>query len=160
MTERDRDEDAAWRSIIEHYGDRPELPEDEPPAGPVESPSGENRFPSLSRRWPGATAEPPPPVEPAGTDPYNSPATWDDEGHFVPPDPPLPPQPEGWRKWAWIGLFGSPTVLLIAAVVGIDLWDWVLFGLAASFVAGFVYLVATMNRKGPDDWSGDNGAVV
>ena len=147
MNERDRDEDAAWRSIIQHYGERPQLPDEPLDDPPVEGPTAE---PVEPVRWPADDVD--------GA--LNTPATWDDEGHFIPPDPPPPPRPEGRRKWAWIGLFGSPTVMLVAVVLQLSLPGWVFTGLAGAFAGGFVYLVATMQRKGPDDWSHDDGAVV
>ena len=90
----------------------------------------------------------------------NSEASWDEEGHFVPPTPPPLPTLEPRRKLAWIGMFGAPTVMLLAVVFGWQLPGWVGTLLVGSFVGGFVYLVATMPRRRPGDWSGDDGAVV
>ena len=141
------DEDAAWRAIIEHYGERAELEEDDaPPVAPPAAPLDPPRFPSFERRW---TPEP-----------LNSEATWDDEGHFVPPEPPPLPQLEPRRKLAWIGLFGAPLMMLVAVVLGWSYPSWLSFLLVAGFVGGFGYLVATMPRSRGDDGSGDNGAIV
>ena len=136
------DEDAAWRAIVENYGPEPQLPPAEPDSAVVE---------------PGS-----PVVEPleTGTDPLNTAASWSDEGHFVPPDPPPVPRPEPRRRLAWIGLFGAPLLMLLAVVLGLSLPDWVSLVLVGGFVGGFVYLVATMQRRGPWDGSGDDGAVV
>ena len=141
------DEDAAWRSIIEHYGDRADisdLPPEEPspPVEPVETP----RFTVFERRW-----------EP---EPLNTEATWDNEGHFVPPVPPPIPKLEPRRKLAWIGLFGAPLLMLVAVVFGWSYPSWVGFLLIAGFLGGFGYLVATMPQTRGEDGSGDNGAVV
>ena len=84
----------------------------------------------------------------------------DDEGHFVPPPPPPLPVLEPRRKLAWFGLFGAPTLMLLAVIFGWTLPGWVGSLLVGSFVGGFVYLVATMQRRRPGDWSGDDGAVV
>ena len=134
------DEDAAWRAIIENYGDRPSL---------VEPPS---------------VVEPPPVVEPVETtrwrDPFHTEARWNDEGHFVPPEPPPLPPMEPRRKLAWIGLFGSPLLMLLAVVLGWSYPTWIMGTLVTGFVGGFGYLVATMPRNRPEDWSGDDGAVV
>ena len=143
MNERDRDVEAAWRSIVEHYGERPELPEE-----PVETPPAADPF--ATGRFSADDFD----------DRLNTPATWEDEGHFIPPDPPPPPRPQGRRKWAWIGLFGSPTLMLVAVVLGLRLPGWMLIGLSLGFAGGFVYLVATMPKRNPDEWSGDDGAVV
>ena len=139
------DEDAAWRSIIEHYGDRPVL-DDPPPVAPPAEPEAQPRFAVFERRW---TPEP-----------LNSEATWDDEGHFVPPEPPPLPRLEPRRKLAWIGLFGAPLMMLVAVVFGWHYPGWLSFLLVSGFVGGFGYLVATMPRNRDDDGSGDNGAIV
>ncbi len=137
------DEDAAWRMIVENYGERPEMgtPVEERP-GPAE------------------------PVEPRGAfdrsylDSLNTEASWDDEGHFVPPDPPPLPKLDPRRKLGWGGLFGSPLALLLAVVFGWVYPTWVVALLVSAFVGGFVYLVATMPRSRHGDWPGDDGAVV
>jgi hypothetical protein len=141
------DEDAAWRSIIEHYGDRPTLDDDFP-----DEPDPEPE--------PATTRPAPAVLEPGWQDGLNTAATWDDEGHFVPPTPPPLPRLEPRRKAAWIGLFGAPTLMLLAVVLGLGLPEWLMFLLAGGFVGGFVYLVATMPRSRPGDDSGDDGAVV
>lgn len=150
------DEDAAWRSIIEHYGERPALddlpplgerPSDEPPIAPPAHPPVEpvDPFPSLNRRW---------------QEPMDSGATWEDEGHFVPPEPPALPRVEPRRKLAWMGLFGGPALMLLAVVLGLDFPRWLTGALAIGFIGGFVYLVATMPRHRDGDDPGDDGAVV
>jgi hypothetical protein len=154
------DEDAAWRDIVEHYGDRAEI-EPDPGAGSPESASP-------------AAADPDPVVEPgedrderlrglfrpSWNDPLDTEATWEDEGHFVPPSPPPTPVLDPRRRAAWVGLFGSPLVMLVAVVLGWRLPDWLMLGLAAGFVGGFVYLIATMPNRRPGDGSGGDGAVV
>jgi hypothetical protein len=135
------DEEAAWRMIVENYGERPEM---------------------------GAPVEPDPPRHPLPANPFDrtfadsldTEATWQDEGHFVPPEPPPLPRPEPRRRLAWAGLFGTPVVLLLAAVLHLALPTWAVTLLVVGFVGGFVYLVATMPRTRHDDWPGDDGAVV
>ena len=68
------------------------------------------------------------------------------------------PHPPPVRLAAWLGVFGAPTVLLVALVLAIPLPSLVAYGLVASFVGGFAYLVVHMQR-GPRD-PGDDGAVV
>ena len=121
-------EDDVWRSIVENYGERPEV---EPLP---EAPSPEPR-----------------PVAPDDDLP-------EPDDRFVPPDPPAFPPPPPVRFAAWTGLFGAPTVLLVALVLGIALPAWIAYALVASFVGGFGYLVVHMQR-GPRD-PGDDGAVV
>jgi hypothetical protein len=143
------DEDALWAEIIANYGDRPEMGSAEEPAEPREPRRTKNVF---DRSFIEATTQP--------AQELNSPASWDDEGHFVPPPPPPLPAVEPRRKAAWIGLFGAPALMLLGIVLGWTFPSWVSALLVAGFVGGFVYLVATMPRHRPDDWSGDDGAVV
>ncbi len=95
--------------------------------------------------------------QPSWNDPLDSDASWEDEGHFVPPPPPPLPQVEPRRRLAWAGLVGTPLVALLLIGAGIRVTGFLAFLLVAAFIGGFGYLVATM-RSGPDDWSGDDGA--
>lgn len=142
------DEDAVWREIVANYGDRAQP--DPGGADPVDDTQPETPRATRGERLRGL-------FRPAWSDPLDSEASWDDEGHFVPPDPPPPPRPEPRRRAAWIGLFGAPSLMLLAVVLGWALPSWLTAGLAACFVGGFVYLVATMPQR-PGD--GDDGAVV
>jgi hypothetical protein len=139
------DEDAAWRDIVSNYGDRPTVePAPEPPLEPPPAKGRDDRLRGL--------------FQPSWKDPLDSEATWDDDGHFVPPDPPPVHVNDPRRRAAWFGMFGSPFVMLVAVVLGWQLPGWLMLGLAGAFAGGFVYLVATMpdRRGGP----GDDGAVV
>jgi hypothetical protein len=132
VTEREpeaHDEDEQWRSIVDNYGDRPELPGTD------------------------LTSEPSPP---AVAGPVADLAPELDDDRFVPPDPPPVPIPERPRLAAWLGVLIAPLLLLVSAAARIHLPGLVGFGLVAWFVAGFGYLVATMPR-GPRD-PGDDGA--
>jgi len=129
------DEDELWRSIVDNYGDRPELAEEEPPPTPVVPAS---LFTPL--------------VIPAE-------APVDDvEDRYVPPTPPPLPRPDNRRLVAWTGLFGVPALLLVCLVFGINLAPLVSFAMVAWFVGGFTYLVVLMPR-GPRD-PDDDGARV
>jgi hypothetical protein len=124
-------EDEAWRAIVDNYGERVEIE-------PAEA----------------ALTEPAP-------DPFAVPAeltpTYDDERFVPPPPPPLPRVPRD-RQLAWAGLFGAPTVLLTALVLGIGLPTLVGYALVASFIGGFAYLVAQMPRGPHDPY--DDGARI
>jgi hypothetical protein len=158
------DEDAVWAEIVAHYGDRPEMgspgPDDRAVGADPDLPDTEEPAQRSSRKprnifdraYLESTTEP--------TTELSSEATWDDEGHFVPPVPPPLPTLEPRRKLAWIGMFGAPALMLLAVVFGWHFPNWLGTLLVGSFVGGFVYLVATMPRRKPGDWSGDDGAVV
>jgi hypothetical protein len=125
-----QDEDDAWRSIVENYGERAEID----PSPSVDEPEPEASYDDLD--------------------------DWDepDDDRFVPPTPPPLPHPTPVRLAAWIGVFGAPAVLLVAMVLALPLPGWVGKGLVCYFVAGFLYLVYHMDRGPRDPW--DNGARV
>ena len=127
-------DEAAWRSIIDNYGDRPELAE-EPEVEVPPSPRGV---------YPEDEAKELEPVEA--------------EEHFVPPPPPPLPMPEPPRLLAWLGLFGVPTFVLVCLLTRLDLPTWLGLILLVWFVGGFVYLVASMRPGAGDDF--DDGAVL
>jgi hypothetical protein len=150
------DEDAAWRLIIENYGDRPDLgdglvdPDPDPGTatpGPGPAPAERDLF---DRSYLDALE-----AQPAD-DPVEQPRTH--EEHFVPPEPPPLPRGTPARRLAWCGLFGAPLMMLAAVVFGLSYPMWVSIGLVGAFVGGFVFLVATMPRDGGDHWG--DGAVV
>jgi hypothetical protein len=133
--QRDSDEDA-WRAIVENYGERAEL-DDEPPADPPAEQRLERLFTPLPQPEPDEVAE--------------------DPDDFVPPTPPPLPKPPPDRLLAWVGLFGSPSVLLLCVVLSVHLPPWLGYLLVASFIGGFVYLVVKMPRRDDiDPW--DDGA--
>jgi hypothetical protein len=133
-------EDAEWQSIVEHYGDRPEVA---PPPDPEPEPVVD---PSLFEMPPGL-----------------GPRSWElqeDDGRFVPPPPPPVPRPHGLRLAAWLGLFGVPAIVLVCIVVHVSLPSPLGFLALVWFVGGFGYLVATMNGPKDPDGGWDDGAVV
>jgi hypothetical protein len=157
------DEEAAWREIVENYGERPAFGGGGGASGadttglspfdrsyldaldarlrPLDDPADR----SARRPLDGPGEEPPDPTD-----------------HFVPPEPPPIPRGTPARRLAWAGLLGSPVVLLLAVFVHM-LTGWVVptlltLGVAAAFVGGFVFLVATMPRDRGDGW--DDGAVL
>ena len=128
-------DDETWKAIVDNYGDRVEI-ESEEIDTPVELASE-----------PRSVSEP----EASWDDPYPD-SDWSSD-RFVPPTPPPLPTPTTDRLIAWSGVFGSPVVLLVCLVFGIDLPQLVAYLLVASFVGGFLYLVVQMPRgpRDPDD---------
>jgi hypothetical protein len=135
-----RDEDEAWRAIVDNYGERAALE----PTEEVPEPSDERSEP--------ADEEPELREEPVHLELVES-----DEG-FVPPPPPPFPAPAPDRGLAWLGVFGAPAVLLISVLLRIALPSWLGWLLVAAFVGGFCYLVFTMPRTPREPW--DDGAQV
>jgi hypothetical protein len=138
------DEDAAWRSIVENYGERVSLGPQEPAAPSTVEPLETPEFKVFERL----------------AEPLQTPATWEDEGHFVPPAPPPLPPVEPRRRLAWIGLFGAPAMMLAAVLFGWGYPTWFSGLLVAGFIGGFGFLVATMPKTRDEDGSGDDGAIV
>lgn len=145
-------DDAAWKAIVENYGDHPPFVEPTPPPPPAApSASLERLFqPWRAEEWSGETAEV---ADPGGTgDPFDP-----DEG-FVPPETPPQPLPPPDRLVAWIGVFGAPIVLLVCLFARFTPPSLITYGLIGWFVGGFGYLVAKMPREPRDPW--DDGAQV
>lgn len=138
-------EDQAWRAIVDNYGDRADLDEPAPPTAPPVSgaPFG-GRFGDL-RAFSAEDED----------DPFV--AAEEDEG-FVPPEPPPLPRVEPDRMLAWVGVLGSPVVLLCALIFSIGMPTWLGYLLVTGFVGGFLYLVVKMPREPREPW--DDGAQV
>lgn len=122
-------EELAWREIVDHYGERPDV------VGLTE----------LTTSLTQPAFEP----DPAGAaDPSD--AALDDE-EFTPP--PLPPpaviSPE--RRVAWVGLVAAPLLLVLINLLHYALPGILDVGLVVAFIASFGYLVATMEPRDPDD---------
>lgn len=95
-----------------------------------------------------------------GADTLDTPASWDDEGHFVPPEPPPLPRPTPLRFAAWLGVLVGPVLLMVTASLGVRLPQLLLGTVIAGFVGGVVYLIATMDDSPEDPYDPGNGAVV
>jgi hypothetical protein len=126
------DEDAAWRDIVDSYGERPDLPEPEP--FQLDSTLGASSMMSA--------------------------ATWEDEGHFVPPEPPPVPRPHGPRALAWFGVFGVPMLMVILVIMRYSPPSPIGLLMVIWFVGGFGYLVATMGGDHDADSGWNDGAVL
>lgn len=141
------DDDAVWRAIVDNYGDPVLDPDDADAPAPDDA------------------AGPVPAPEPVRDDEpdelrsgHRDPDDTADPDAFVPPTPPPLPRPSADRFLAWLGVFGSPAVLLFFVVTGIDmprLLGWTLVG---AFLVGFGYLVLRMPSDPRDPW--DDGAQV
>ncbi|MFF7973758.1 hypothetical protein [Streptomyces sp. NPDC007905] len=167
------DEDAVWRAIVAGYGDEPPDPPGARPFKPVED------LALLEKEPPNEGAdgfEEPRPARPLGSsisfapgvgprdhtapDPSEDDFDEDDEGHFVPPEPPPLPAADAAAKFAWLGVVGGPLLLLLAVVLGWDVTWWLTTLGIGGFLGGFATLVMRMRT---DDDEGDDpgrGAVV
>ncbi|MER6436537.1 hypothetical protein ABT275_09300 [Streptomyces sp. NPDC001185] len=84
----------------------------------------------------------------------------DDEGHFVPPEPPPLPAADTTAKFAWLAVIGGPVVLLLAVLLGWDMTWWLATVGIGGFLGGFATLVMRMNPDADDEDDPGRGAVV
>jgi hypothetical protein len=129
------DDDTAWREIVANYGE-PVLEPDDQPAPPAPAP---------------AEAE-------AEAEAYPELADHGQEERFVPPAPPPLPRVPKDRLAAWLGVLGSPVLLLVATIFRVPVPSIVPWLLVCAFLGGFGYLVAQMPRGPRDPF--DDGAVL
>jgi hypothetical protein len=164
------DEEAAWAAIVAGYGQEPPDPPGAKPFKPVED------LALLEPETNDAPKEEKKPAKPLGSSvsfapgvgprDYTSPEASeddfdeDDEGHFVPPEPPPLPSADTTAKFAWLSVIGGPVLLLLAVVLGWDMTWWLTTLGVGGFLGGFVTLVVRM--KTDDDGHDDpgRGAVV
>jgi hypothetical protein len=177
------DEDAAWAAIVAGYGDEPKDPPGVKPFKPVEdlalleteSNDSEGEEPQQAEREPDAP-EPDRPARPLGgsvafapgvgprdhrsPEPSEDDFDEDDEGHFVPPEPPPLPSADTTAKFAWLGVIGGPVLLLVAVVFGWQMTWWLATLSIGGFVGGFATLVVRMRTDDEEDDGPGRGAVV
>lgn len=99
----------------------------------------------------------------AGTGPRNWSAAEEDEdeGHFVPPEPPPLPETDPTTKFAWLAVLGGPLLLLAAVLFRIEMTWWIITLGVGGFLGGFGTLVARMRDDSDDDFDDPGrGAVV
>jgi hypothetical protein len=144
------DLEAAWKAIVENYGERPVMGEPEAPPATTGTVEPVRPSPSLFDRT----------YLDALDEQADDGAPYDRQEHFVPPEPPPVPRATPARTLAWVGLFGAPLVMLVAVIVHLALPMWLIMFLGTAFIGGFVFLVATMQHREHDGFGGDDGAVV
>ncbi|MET7700141.1 hypothetical protein [Streptomyces sp. NPDC005485] len=178
------DEDAAWQAIVEGYGEEPKDPPGAKPFKSVEdlallepetndSGDGEDTAGPLKDKG----GDKPAAAQPLGSSvafapgvggprDYQSPEPSEedfddeDEGHFVPPEPPPLPAADATAKFAWLAVIGGPLLLLLAVLLSWDMTWWLATVGIGGFLGGFATLV--MRMKGDDEGEDDpgRGAVV
>ncbi|MFI6346992.1 hypothetical protein [Streptomyces sp. NPDC050560] len=84
----------------------------------------------------------------------------DDEGHFMPPEPPPLPSPDVTSRFAWLAVVGGPILLLLAVLLGWPMTWWLTTLGVGGFVGGFITLVVRMRTDEEDDDDPGRGAVV
>lgn len=169
------DFDAEFAQIVAAFGDGPTAP-DNPPAPPPAQPPGAALPPAARRpadlppttRPPTARpADPPParrPAPGASAQPAPGPRDWapgpeDDDGHYIPPDPPPMPRTHPVTRWAWAAL--AIGLLLVLSPVVPALHASAAEQLVGIFaILGGVGTLVWRMRDGVDPDDPDDGAVV
>ncbi|MEV0114793.1 hypothetical protein AB0H77_16275 [Streptomyces sp. NPDC050844] len=177
------DEDAVWQEIVAGYGQEPADPPGAKPFKSVEDLAllePETNEPPQSDGKRGKDSED---ADASGTKTplggsvsfapgvggprdYDAPEASDDdldaddEGHFVPPEPPPLPEADVTAKFAWLAVIGGPVLLLLTVLLGWNMTWWIATLSIGGFLGGFATLVTRM--KGDDDEDDDpgRGAVV
>ncbi|MCH0541668.1 hypothetical protein I3F58_19285 [Streptomyces sp. MUM 203J] len=176
------DEEAAWAAIVAGFGQEPpdppgarpfrsveelaglekDTPEAEDEDEPRRNASGGGGKPALGSSVVFAPGVGGPrdysPAEPRDEGPAGE---GDDEGHFVPPEPPPLPEADTTTKFAWLAVVGGPVLLLLAVLFEWEMTWWLTTLSVGGFLGGFATLVARM-KHGDDDEYDDpgRGAVV
>ncbi|MDO0928086.1 hypothetical protein QQY24_22715 [Streptomyces sp. TG1A-8] len=175
------DEDAVWRAIVAGYGEEPPDPPGAKPFKPVEDLALLEKNPeSTTDTADGTDATDGPPARPTPR-PLGSSVSFapgvgprdhrppepseddfgeDDEGHFVPPEPPPLPAADTTARFAWLGVVGGPVLLLLAVVLGWQMTWWLTTLGIGGFLGGFVTLVTRMRTDEDQDDDPGRGAVV
>jgi hypothetical protein len=172
------DEDAVWAAIVAGYGEEPKDPPGTKPYRSVE----DLPLPEPDPEEPGtgaARSDAPKQEKPAGplggsisfapgvgprdytaAEPSEDDFDENDEGHFVPPEPPPLPAADATAKFAWLGVIGGPILLLLAVLFGWDMTWWLATLGIGGFLGGFATLVMRMRTDDDEDGDPGRGAVV
>jgi hypothetical protein len=180
------DEEAAWAAIVAGYGEEPKDPPGAKPFKSIEDlalldPEKNDEQPKAKEQPKGKDkdkgTEEPPPAKPLGSSVSFAPGVGgprdytapdaseedfdeDDEGHFVPPEPPALPAADTTAKFAWLGVIGGPILLLLAVLLGWDMTWWLTTIGIGGFLGGFATLVMRMRTDEEDGDDPGRGAVV
>ncbi|POX52925.1 hypothetical protein C3489_16890 [Streptomyces sp. Ru71] len=163
------DEEAAWKAIIAAYGEEPPDPpgtrpfrsvEDLALLEPAADDEGEEKKPARPLGSSIAFAPGVGPRDYTAAEPTDDDFDEDDEGHFVPPEPPPLPEADATAKFAWLGVIGGPLLLLLAVLLRWDMTWWLTTLAVGGFLGGCVTLVMRMRTDDEDDGDPGRGAVV
>jgi hypothetical protein len=184
------DEDAAWQAIVAGYGEEPPDPPGAKPFKSIEDlalldpetngdvDSGDTDEEDGEKDGKAAKGGDKPPAAKSlgssvafapgvgGPRDYQAPEPAeddfdeDDEGHFVPPEPPPLPAADTTAKFAWLAVIGGPILLLLAVLLGWDMTWWLATVGIGGFLGGFATLVTRMKSDDEDGDDPGRGAVV
>ncbi|MFI9718693.1 hypothetical protein ACIHFE_03420 [Streptomyces sp. NPDC052396] len=159
--DRDReplDEDAAWAQLVASYGEQPDPEKGRWPATGEDEPEPE---PAPRPARPGSFIVYAPGVGPRDWETPETPETSEeDEGHFIPPEPPPAPSGDVTSRFAWLAVLGGPLLLLVMVLLQQELTWWMVTVGVGGFLGGFATLVVRMKDGDEDEDDPGRGAVV
>lgn len=149
----ERPEPDEFDAIVRRLGIHLSFPDD----APVEAPRASGRQDGPEQ--PAAEGDLPP--ELAETDSFDETPDARDEQFYRRVEPRAIGPVHRGRALAWIGLVGSPLLLMLATLAGSWLSSSVLLGAGITFVASAIYLISQLPEHGPSqpDWP-DDGAEL
>ncbi|WP_069885579.1 hypothetical protein [Streptomyces luteocolor] len=177
------DEEAAWQAIVAGYGEEPADPPGAKPFksvedlallepetngpgqdGPGAGKGGAGKDGGTDKPLGSSVSFAPGvggPRDYSAPEPSEDDFDADDEGHFVPPEPPPLPEADVTAKFAWLAVLGGPLLILLAVLFGWQMTWWLTTLGIGGFLGGFATLVMRMN-SGDDEDEDDpgRGAVV
>jgi hypothetical protein len=178
------DEEAAWQAIVSGYGEEPKDPPGAKPFKSVEDlallepeTNDDKAGTRTEDTTEDVTGDKSSPAKPLGSsvafapgvagprdfqapEPTEEDFEEDDEGHFVPPEPPPLPTADTTAKFAWLAVLGGPVLLLLAVLLGWDMTWWLATLGIGGFLGGFATLVTRMKSDDEDGDDPGRGAVV
>jgi hypothetical protein len=170
------DEEAAWAAIVAGYGEEPVDPPGARPFKSIEDLALLEAQANGDEPGDSRDDEEPKPAKPLGSsvafapgvgprdyttpEPADGDFDEDDEGHFVPPEPPPLPAADATAKFAWLGVIGGPVLLLLAVLLGWEMTWWLTTVTVGGFLGGFATLVMRMRPDDENDDDPGRGAVV
>ncbi|MFK0008662.1 hypothetical protein ACIQTZ_16575 [Paenarthrobacter sp. NPDC090520] len=161
-----KDDDAVWLDLVARLEATESSPSDAEPAGAPDPGADRKSFQDfdplgLSARGagqdaPGTDA----PRQQHGSGFTSGPRDYDvadDDGAFVPEEPPSLAGTEPLTMLAWFGAVGGPLALLFTAMFWRSAPLAAILGIVAAFVASVVYLIMRLPREKNED---DDGARI
>ncbi|MFJ5231628.1 hypothetical protein ACIQBJ_17260 [Kitasatospora sp. NPDC088391] len=153
------EQDAIFAALVAQFDDPVDLTD---PAWPeIENLRAQNERPAPPAPGPAGLGDFTPRPVPRPEDGRNySLAEDEDEGHFVPPEPPPLPPADTTAKFAWLAVLGGPALLLFDAVVWREVSGWPAWVGFLAFLGGFGTLVSRMKDRDEDEPEDPGGGAV
>ena len=151
-----QDEDAVWLDLVARLEGDQQEPGPAAPA-PVPDAAGTPAPRPAFRDFDPLGLAGGPAADPGMPGPRDHAVDDDDEGRFIPEEPPSLAGTEPLTMLAWLAAVGGPVALLFAAIFWRSAPLPAILGIVAAFVLGTVYLIMQLPQEKDED---DDGARV